>query len=159
MPRLICDADNTLIHVGGDPDGKPREHVIGAVKLFIKAGWDVYVWSHGGADRAFECVRKAGLGGAISASRCYEKPLHPYTLACVRGQLGFLPDLQFDDLETEAIPGVLFVHTPRTGDSGAEAEAAALAHEALVATGSKAAKLQWIANMKSTLHRYEGEEA
>lgn len=114
MKTFVTDVGDTLVHVGGKPDGKPRSHTVTAVKLLLRSGWQGKVWSHAGEEHAREVVGKLGL--KIDTSQCYQKPELPFTPARVKAALGSIPDLQFDDLESQAIPGVAFVHTPREGN-------------------------------------------
>jgi len=114
VPLLICDAHDTLVF--DEQSDAPRADVIALVRFLIEAGWDVRVWSRRGADSAYEAVTIARLG--IPRMRCYAKPEYPYTEDRVRQTLGTMPDLQLDDRETEAVPGVLFVHTPPPDSEG-----------------------------------------
>jgi predicted HAD superfamily phosphohydrolase YqeG len=69
-PIVAFDVDETLIGFGG----KPREDVIQFLKLFVKFGCDVVVWSNGrgaydepSVKYAERIVKELGLEGAPSS--------------------------------------------------------------------------------------------
>lgn len=78
--KTICfDVDGTL----QDYDGIPRDKVIAALLLFVKAGWRVCVWSGGGVDYAVRVGKRLKL---------------PSTVEYVR-KGSFRPDIAVDDMD------------------------------------------------------------
>ncbi len=108
-PLVLFDVDHT-IGCGYSAPCCPARPGTGLMLAVLHAlGYEIRVWSGGGAEHAQAWVDHAGLS---VVSGCHDKPDYPMTPESVVAMFGRLPILTVDDDETEEIDGVGFVGVP-----------------------------------------------
>lgn len=86
---------------------KGNEALIAELGDLIAAGAELWLWSGGGKQHAYNCALALGL--PVREDQCFTKPdVAPMTREAAERTLGCLPDLVLDDFDDVAIPGVEF---------------------------------------------------
>lgn len=84
------------------------QRLLGTLQLL---GFEIRIWSAGGAERAQHVA--ASLG--IPEAKCYSKPEYPIQPEAALALLGDVPALQMDDDPTERVADWPFMVTPCEG--------------------------------------------
>jgi hypothetical protein len=93
-PFILFDVDGVLL----DYDGEPMPGMQRVLNILRLLGYDIKVWSAGGAEHAQDAASQFGLD-----AECYTKPTYPIQVLDAIALLGGAPALQLDDDPTEHV--------------------------------------------------------
>lgn len=108
-PIILSDVDGVLNRSNQSWEFEPVKEWRQFMTLLNSMGYEIVLWSGGGAKWAEWHANK--LGVAHFVTRYFDKfPYLEATVEQVRGLLGAVPVMQIDDDVTEAIQGIPFHH-------------------------------------------------